>query len=119
MVRDCPLRTSRKAEGVLVQLDQMHTKFSSEWAQLDFSNFTVHGEPAGLFKNAGPLSYLRVFGAYVPSHLSLQSNVSADERDGLPSGHEVPAYKFGNLSTGEAALQMFAQIVGNNPLSAT
>ena len=46
-------------------------------------------------------------------------NVSTDERDGLPSGHEVPAYKFGNLSTGEAALQMFAQIVGNNPLSAT
>ncbi|RDX57218.1 serine carboxypeptidase [Lentinus brumalis] len=75
----------------------MQTKFSSEWAQQDFSNFTVHGEPAGLFKNAGTLSYLRIFGA----------------------GHEVPAYKFGNLGTGEAALQMFSHIVSNNPLSAT
>ncbi len=34
-------------------------------------------------------------------------------------GHEVPAYKFGNLGTGEAALQMFSHIVSNNPLSAT
>ncbi|RPD60143.1 alpha/beta-hydrolase [Lentinus tigrinus ALCF2SS1-6] len=42
--------------GVEAMLDQMQTKFSSKWARQDFSNFTVHGEPAGLFKNAGTLS---------------------------------------------------------------
>ncbi|KAI0719349.1 serine carboxypeptidase [Cerioporus squamosus] len=77
--------------GVEAMLAQMQTKFSSGWAKQDFSSYTVHGEPAGLFKNAGTLSYLRVPGA----------------------GHEVPAYKFGNLGVGEAALRMFSQIVSN------
>ncbi|TBU33355.1 serine carboxypeptidase [Dichomitus squalens] len=83
--------------GVEAMLDQMQTRFSTEWAEQQFSNFTVHGESAGLFKNAGTLSYVRVFGA----------------------GHEVAAYRFGTLGSGEAAYQIFSQIVGNNPLSAT
>ncbi|KAI9066213.1 serine carboxypeptidase [Trametes sanguinea] len=83
--------------GVEAMLDKMNTKYSSEWAKHKFANFTVHGEPAGLYKNAGQLHYLRVFGA----------------------GHEVSAYEWGNLGRGEAALQMFSQIMENKPLHST
>ena len=34
-------------------------------------------------------------------------------------GHEVPAYKYGSLSAGEAALQMFSQIMSGQGLSST
>ncbi|KAL1949544.1 hypothetical protein VTO73DRAFT_8425 [Trametes versicolor] len=83
--------------GVEAMLDKMNTTVSDEWAKQEFSNFTVRGEPGGLFKNAGQLHYLRVFGA----------------------GHEVAAYKWGNLHRGEAALQMFRQVLGNEALHAT
>ncbi|KAI0833548.1 serine carboxypeptidase [Trametes gibbosa] len=83
--------------GVEAMLDKMNTSVSSTWAKQKFTNFTVHGEPGGIFKNAGNLHYLRVAGA----------------------GHEVPAYKFGNLERGEAVLQMFRQIVTDQPLRAT
>ncbi|KAI0775149.1 Alpha/Beta hydrolase protein [Trametes elegans] len=49
--------------GIETILDQMDTKYSEEWAKQAFFNFTVHGEAAGLYKNAGQLHYLRVFGA--------------------------------------------------------
>ncbi|KAI0829246.1 serine carboxypeptidase [Trametes gibbosa] len=83
--------------GVEAMVNALQTRFTSEYAQQQFANFTVRGQAAGLFKNAGTFSYVRIFGA----------------------GHEVPAYKHASLSTGEAALQMFAQIMSNNPLSAT
>ncbi len=35
------------------------------------------------------------------------------------SGHEVPAYTHGSLSVGEAALQMFSQIMSNSSLVST
>jgi hypothetical protein len=57
----------------------------------------VDGNPAGLFKNAGNFSYVRIFGA----------------------GHEVPAYNYTNLATGQAASQMFEQVMGLGPLVAT
>ena len=50
-----------------------------------------------MFKNAGTFSYIRVFGA----------------------GHEVPAYNFTGLATGQAAAQMFTQVMSGAPLSAT
>ena len=39
--------------------------------------------------------------------------------DVKPSGHEVPAYTHGSLSVGEAALQMFSQIMSNSSLVPT
>jgi hypothetical protein len=57
----------------------------------------VNGTNAGIFKNAGTFSYARIFGA----------------------GHEVPAYKYGNLDYGQAAAQFFSQIMSNSSLSST
>jgi carboxypeptidase C (cathepsin A) len=71
--------------------------FSSLYAEQDFANYTVDGELAGLYKNAGTFSYLRVYGA----------------------GHEVPAYMWRDVPRGAAALQMFTQIMSDQPLSGT
>lgn len=35
------------------------------------------------------------------------------------SGHEVPAYTHGTLAVGEAALQLYSQIMSNHSLSST
>ena len=37
----------------------------------------------------------------------------------VASGHEVPAYTHGSLSVGQAALQMFSQIMSNSSLFST
>ncbi|KAI0676674.1 serine carboxypeptidase [Trametes maxima] len=83
--------------GVEALVDALQHKFSPEYANREFANYTVRGEPTGVFKNAGTFSYVRVFGA----------------------GHEVPAYTHGSLARGEAALQMFSQIMRNESLRAT
>ncbi|KAI0637608.1 serine carboxypeptidase [Trametes polyzona] len=83
--------------GVEAMVNALQTQFSAEYAKQAFASFTVRGQAAGLFKNAGTFSYVRIYGA----------------------GHEVPAYTHGSLSTGEAALQMFSQIMSNGPLRAT
>ncbi|KAI0662545.1 serine carboxypeptidase [Cubamyces menziesii] len=83
--------------GVESMVGALQTKFSSEFAKQEFANFTVQGQPAGLYKNAGTFSYVRIFGA----------------------GHEVPAYTHGSLAVGEAAFQMFSQIMSNSSLSPT
>ena len=57
--------------GVEAMVDALETKFSSLYKEQAFSTFKVCGQSAGLYKNAGTLSYVRIFGA----------------------GHEVPAYK--------------------------
>jgi len=100
--------------GVEAMVDALDTQFTSQYSQQEFASYTVHGVKTGQFKNAGTFSYIRVFGA----------------------GHEVPAYKvcnysalliteiltsfqFGSLKYGEAAFQMFDQIMSGNSLSAT
>ncbi|KAI9454354.1 serine carboxypeptidase [Russula earlei] len=83
--------------GVEAMVDSLQTQFSSLFAKQSFANFTVNGAPAGLYKNAGTFSYLRVFGA----------------------GHEVPAYLWRGVSRGAAALQMFTQIMSGDQLSGT
>ena len=72
-------------------------KFTDEWAQQEFANFSVKGANAGLFKNAGTLSYVRLFGG----------------------GHQAPAYDWPGVERGAAALQMFSQIMANQSLSST
>ncbi|KIM72376.1 hypothetical protein PILCRDRAFT_81931 [Piloderma croceum F 1598] len=83
--------------GVEAMVDSLQTKFSTQYSQQSFANYTVNGTKAGLFKNAGTFSYVRIFGA----------------------GHEVPAYKYGNLDYGQAAAQFFSQIMSNSSLSST
>jgi Serine carboxypeptidase len=83
--------------SLYAQVASLNTKFSSSFNTQKFANFTVNGVPAGLFKNAGTFSYLRVFGA----------------------GHEVPAYQWQGVPRGAAALQMFTQIMSGHPLSGT
>ncbi|KAI0075950.1 serine carboxypeptidase [Panus rudis PR-1116 ss-1] len=83
--------------GVEAMVDNLQTQFTTLYHQQQFSNYTVNGQVTGVFKNAGTFSYVRIFGA----------------------GHEVPAYKYGKLATGEAALQMFTQIMSGQSLSST
>ncbi|KAI0263017.1 serine carboxypeptidase [Gloeopeniophorella convolvens] len=83
--------------GVEAMVASLKTKFSATFAQQQFANFTVNGVPAGLYKNAGTFSYVRVFNA----------------------GHEVPAYQQPGVPRGAAALQMFTQIMSNQSLSGT
>ena len=45
------------------QIAQLQTKFSAEFDKQAFQNWTVAGQPAGVFKNAGTFSYVRIFGA--------------------------------------------------------
>lgn len=79
------------------QVASLTTKFSAEFAKQNYATYTVDGKPAGLYKNAGTFSYLRIFGA----------------------GHEVPAYLWRGVPRGAAALQMFTQIMSGHPLSGT
>ncbi|KDR77526.1 hypothetical protein GALMADRAFT_245687 [Galerina marginata CBS 339.88] len=83
--------------GVEAMVDALNTQFTDLYKQQSFQTYTVAGQKAGQFKNAGLFSYIRVFG----------------------SGHEVPAYKFGTLDYGQAAAQMFTQIMANQSLSST
>lgn len=79
------------------QVDSLTTKYSDRYHTKSFRTYNVNGWPAGLYKNAGRFSYLRVFGA----------------------GHEVPAYKWRGVRRGAAALQMFEQIMSDQRLSST
>jgi hypothetical protein len=47
----------------LFQVDALQTKFTSEYKQQKWSNWTVAGNSAGQYKNAGTFSYLRVYQA--------------------------------------------------------
>ncbi|EGG07771.1 carboxypeptidase S1 [Melampsora larici-populina 98AG31] len=81
--------------GIERMMDNLNTKFSAEYRQKTFSQWVVAGEAAGLYKSAGSLSYLRVFGA----------------------GHKVPAYGHGKLARGQAASMFFHQIISGKPIS--
>ncbi|KAH9958046.1 serine carboxypeptidase [Russula dissimulans] len=83
--------------GVENMVASLNTQFSPLFAQQNFANFTVNGAVAGLYKNAGKFSYLRVNGA----------------------GHQVPAYLWRGVARGAAALQMFTQIMSGDQLSGT
>lgn len=80
-----------------VQIDALQTSTSSLWSSQSFANYTVNGTVAGLYKNADNFSYVRFYGA----------------------GHEVPAYEYGDLARGQAALQMFEQIMMGEDLVPT
>jgi len=84
-------------KGVEAMVDSLETKLSGEYNQQSFSDYSVSGIKTGQYKNAGAFSYVRIYGA----------------------GHEVAAYTYGNLSYGQAAYQIFSQIVSDNSLSST
>ncbi|KAL0566456.1 hypothetical protein V5O48_015558 [Marasmius crinis-equi] len=83
--------------GVEAMVDALNTKYTSVYKQQVWQSYTVRGQVTGQFKNAGMFSYIRIYGA----------------------GHQVPAYTFGSLGVGEAALQMFNQIMANQSLTST
>ncbi|KAH9480109.1 Carboxypeptidase S1 [Psilocybe cubensis] len=83
--------------GVEAMVNNLKTIWSPIYKTQKFKPYSVHGTQTGIYKNAGKFSYVRIFGA----------------------GHEVPAYKFGNLDYGEAAAQMFTQIMRDECLSST
>ncbi|KIM38249.1 hypothetical protein M413DRAFT_420804 [Hebeloma cylindrosporum] len=83
--------------GVEAMVNSLNTQFTTLFQQQAFQSYTVAGQATGMFKNAGTFSYVRIFGA----------------------GHEVPAYKFGSLAYGQAAAQMFTQIMAGQSLSPT
>ncbi|TBU34959.1 serine carboxypeptidase [Dichomitus squalens] len=83
--------------GVEAMVDALQTKFTDEYAKQEFANYTVAGQVTGIYKNAGTFSYVRIYGA----------------------GHEVPAYSHGTLGVGQAAFQVFSQIMSNSSLSPT
>lgn len=49
--------------GVEAMVNALQTKYSTQFHATQFSNFTVKGQNAGIFKNAGLFSYVRIFGA--------------------------------------------------------
>ena len=98
------------------KVDALNTKFTETYKKQKFKPYSVDGQVAGQYKNAGSFSYLRVYGA----------------------GHEVPAYKvciefffyivqrpddiqtkYGDLDYGQAAAQFFTQIMRNESLYST
>jgi carboxypeptidase C (cathepsin A) len=83
--------------GVEAMVDALQTQFTTTYHQQQFATYNVAGQSAGQYKNAGTFSYVRIYGA----------------------GHEVPAYKYGTLATGQAALQMFSQCMSGSPLTST
>ncbi|KAG6832808.1 hypothetical protein H0H92_009427 [Tricholoma furcatifolium] len=84
--------------GVEAMVDKLAANFSSStYSQTEFSAWTVAGQQAGQYKEAGNFSYVRVFGA----------------------GHEVPAYKYGTLETGQAAAQMFTTVMSGGRFTQT
>jgi carboxypeptidase C (cathepsin A) len=85
------------ATTTTMQIDSLNTVFSHLYAKQNFATYRVKGKPAGLYKNAGTFSYLRVFGA----------------------GHKAPAYLWRGVHRGAATLQMFSQIMSDKPLSST
>ena len=56
---------------ICYKVDALNTTFTQIYQQQSFQPYTVAGQLAGQFKNAGTFSYVRIYGA----------------------GHEVPAYK--------------------------
>ncbi|KZO96807.1 alpha/beta-hydrolase [Calocera viscosa TUFC12733] len=85
-------------QGFEAVADALLTRFSTLYTMQNFTNWTVAGQPAGQYKNAGPLSFVRVAGA----------------------GHEVPAYGInGSLAEGQAALSFFEQTMQGLPISNT
>ncbi|KAF8184211.1 serine carboxypeptidase [Pholiota molesta] len=83
--------------GVEAMVANLNTTLTPVFQQQAFQPYTVAGQTTGQFKNAGTFSYVRIYGA----------------------GHEVPAYTYGTLAVGQAASQMFEQIMADQPLSST
>ncbi|KAK0477322.1 serine carboxypeptidase [Armillaria novae-zelandiae] len=83
--------------GIEAMVAALDTKFSDVLKGEALQDYTVNGQAAGLHKNAGTFSFVRMYGA----------------------GHEVPAYTHGALKYGQAAFQMFSQIMSGESLTST
>jgi carboxypeptidase C (cathepsin A) len=89
-------------------MDALKTKFSLDYRTQRFKNYTVDGLVAGVYKSAGTLSYLRVYGAghMVPAYSVSDSSYALEAQITVTCCYFG---QFGSLKNGEAALQMFDQ----------
>lgn len=78
-------------------MDALQTNVTALYKQQSFTPWTVAGKSAGQYKNAGTLTYLRVYQA----------------------GHEVPAYSANGLAIGQAALNFFEQAMSGGTFKST
>ena len=89
--------------SLITQLEALNSTLQSDFNGQDLQAWTVNGVEAGKYKQVGDpsggnsLGYVRIYGA----------------------GHEVPAYKWDSLEVGQAALQMFSQVMGGKGLTST
>ncbi|KAL1669760.1 Alpha/Beta hydrolase protein [Schizophyllum commune] len=89
--------------GIEAELEALNSTLQSDFNGQDLQAWTVSGVEAGKYKQVGDpsggnsLGYVRIYGA----------------------GHEVPAYKWDSLEVGQAALQMFSQVMGGKGLTST
>ena len=97
-------------------MNNLQTSVSSQYAGEAFSTYTVNGHSAGLFKNSGNFSYIRVYGAGHEVDLCL-IRVTMSEAD--IALFKVPAYNYTGLAVGQAAAQFFTQAMTGQPLSST
>jgi hypothetical protein len=59
----CFFLTRRMFPDRLFQVDAMQTNLTTLYKEQQWGNWTVNGIVAGIYKNAGTLSYLRVYQA--------------------------------------------------------
>ena len=50
------------SDSWLLQVDALQTKFTDDFSKQEFTNYSVDGQVAGMYKNAGTFSYVRIFG---------------------------------------------------------
>ncbi|EJU02963.1 serine carboxypeptidase [Dacryopinax primogenitus] len=84
-------------QGFQAVADALNTRYTSAWTAEEFNSWKVGGQAAGVYKNAGPLSFVGVAGA----------------------GHEVPAYGTATFAKGQAALALFEQTLQGLPITST
>ncbi|KAL1743846.1 Alpha/Beta hydrolase protein [Schizophyllum fasciatum] len=89
--------------GIEAMMDALNTTLASDYAAQDLQPYTVSGVEAGKYKQVGDpsggnsLAFVRVYGA----------------------GHEVPAYGWDSLEVGQAAFQVFEQVMSGKGLAST
>lgn len=104
-------------QGVESMVNSLVTNFSTAYGKTSFATWSVDGQSAGQYRQAGTFSYLRIYGAgHEVSWLCYNSRRAYRS---LTLGSEVAAYKYGKLAYGQAAYQFFSQISANNSLSST
>ena len=102
-------------QGVEDMIDSLKHKYSHQYSNTPWTEWTVDGVTAGRFKNAGSFSYVRVYKfVLLFTRFTLQTHFVISS-----AGHLVPAYTIGDLPYGRHASTLFNQAIGGRPISST